>query len=124
MRRLSLKLWITMKQDSYQIMAPGSTIFIKNVRAWKTDFVYFPYDRAFPEYGESKASDSVCCIDVLEHIEMLFLNDVLNNLKGIVIRAGFHDPYRTGPQDAVGRQKCPSYSGAFFIVASASLRTF
>ena len=29
---------------------------------------YFPYDPAFPEYGEPKEADLVCCIDVLEHI--------------------------------------------------------
>ena len=26
---------------------------------------YFPYDPAFPEYGEPKSADLVCCIDVL-----------------------------------------------------------
>ena len=26
---------------------------------------YFPYDPAFPEYGEPRAADLVCCIDVL-----------------------------------------------------------
>ena len=27
--------------------------------------VYLPYDPAFPEYGEPKTADLVCCIDVL-----------------------------------------------------------
>jgi hypothetical protein len=34
-----------------------------------TDIEYFPYDPAFPEYGGPVASQLVCCIDVLEHIE-------------------------------------------------------
>ena len=39
--------------------------------------VYLPYDPAFPEYGEPKSADLVCCIDVLEHIEPDLIDNVL-----------------------------------------------
>lgn len=54
-----------------------------------TDFTYYPYDPAFPEYGEPKPADLVCCIDVLEHIEMEFLPAVLQDLKRITRNVGF-----------------------------------
>jgi hypothetical protein len=52
-------------------------------------FEYFPYDPAFPEYGEPTPADLVCCIDVLEHIEPDFLDNVLLDLKGIIRKHGF-----------------------------------
>lgn len=42
-----------------------------------SDYEYRPYDPAFPEYGSPKKSDYVCCIDVLEHIEKEYLDNVL-----------------------------------------------
>ncbi|HSN21583.1 MAG TPA: hypothetical protein VLS49_12945 [Usitatibacter sp.] len=57
---------------------------------------YFPYDPAFPEYGEPRAADLVCCIDVLEHIEPDYLENVLLELKGLVRRHGFLTVH-TGP---------------------------
>ena len=50
---------------------------------------YFPYDPVFPEYGEPKSADLVCCIDVLEHIEPKRLNNVLNELAVITTKLGF-----------------------------------
>jgi len=50
---------------------------------------YFPYDPAFPEYGDASSADLVCCIEVLEHVEPEFLQSVLNQLAKIVIRYGF-----------------------------------
>jgi hypothetical protein len=38
---------------------------------------YYPFDPAFEEYGEPRAADLVCCIDVLEHIEPEKLESVL-----------------------------------------------
>ena len=35
-------------------------------------FRYFAYDPAFPEYGTPQPAEIACCIDVLEHIELLF----------------------------------------------------
>jgi hypothetical protein len=55
----------------------------------KTDFEYRPYDPAFPEYGPPRAADLVCCIDVLEHIEEPYLDNVLNDLKRMVGQLGF-----------------------------------
>jgi hypothetical protein len=56
----------------------------------KTDFDYFPYDPAFPDYGEPKSADLVCCIDVLEHIEVAFLDAVLLDLRRITTNLGFY----------------------------------
>jgi hypothetical protein len=55
----------------------------------KTDFEYFPYDPAFPDYGPPKPGDLVCCIDVLEHIEPDFLPNVLAELRSITRHFGF-----------------------------------
>jgi hypothetical protein len=54
-----------------------------------TSHAYFPYDPAFPEYGPPKPADLVCCIDVLEHIEIEFLDAVLLDLKEITRKCGF-----------------------------------
>jgi hypothetical protein len=62
----------------------------------KVDFEYFPYDPAFPEYGEPRPADLVCCIDVLEHIEPDYLAAVLLDLRSIVRGAGFFS-IATGP---------------------------
>ena len=53
------------------------------------NFKYYPYDPAFPEYGPPKEADLVCCIDVLEHVEEIFLYNVLNDLKKITKKFGF-----------------------------------
>jgi hypothetical protein len=53
------------------------------------NFEYYPYDPAFPEYGSPKEADIVCCIDVLEHVEEVYLSNVLDELKKIVIKLGF-----------------------------------
>ncbi|MBK17942.1 MAG: hypothetical protein CMM52_03775 [Rhodospirillaceae bacterium] len=62
----------------------------------KMDFDYFAYDPAFPEYGEPRKADLVCCIDVLEHIEMSFLDAVLDDLHRIVEKVGLFT-IDTGP---------------------------
>jgi hypothetical protein len=62
----------------------------------KADFEYFPYDPVFPEYGMPRPADLVCCIDVLEHIELQFLDVVLLDLKDITRGLGFFSIH-TGP---------------------------
>jgi hypothetical protein len=57
---------------------------------------YRPYDPAFPEYGVPQAADLVCCIDVLEHIELEYLDNVLDELAGITVGHGFFSIH-TGP---------------------------
>ena len=47
------------------------------------DYNYYPFDPVFPEYGEPKEADLVCCIDVLEHVEEDFLDNILDDLKKI-----------------------------------------
>lgn len=49
---------------------------------------YFPYDPAFPEYGEAKSADLVVCLDVLEHIEPDKLDGVLQHLASLVLKVG------------------------------------
>ena len=51
---------------------------------------YFPYDPAFPEYGEPKIADLVCCIDVLEHIEPDLIDNVIKELSLITNNIGFY----------------------------------
>ena len=63
-------------------------------------YEYFPYDQAFPEYGPPKPADLVCCIDVLEHIEIDYLEAVLNDLKAITRNLGFVS-IATGPAGKV-----------------------
>ena len=53
------------------------------------DFEYFPFDPVFPEYGDPKPADLVCCIDVMEHIEPEYLDSVIDDLKRIIINTGF-----------------------------------
>lgn len=50
---------------------------------------YYPYDPAFPEYGEPKSADLVVCIDVLEHIEPELLDNVLDDLRRITTNLAF-----------------------------------
>ena len=59
-------------------------------------FKYYPYDPVFPEYGEPREADLVCCIDVLEHIEPQYLKNVLQDLSKITINLGFFTIH-TGP---------------------------
>jgi len=54
-----------------------------------TDIKYFPYDPAFPEYGEPVTSQLVCCIDVLEHIEPELIDNVIQDLASIITNLGF-----------------------------------
>jgi hypothetical protein len=62
----------------------------------KRDFEYLPYDPAFPEYGPPKPAQLVCCIDVLEHIEESYLEEVFLDLKDITKHIGFFSVH-TGP---------------------------
>jgi hypothetical protein len=57
---------------------------------------YFAYDPVFPEYGPPRAADLVCCIDVLEHIEIDRLAYVLDELKDITKKLAFFSIH-TGP---------------------------
>ena len=60
------------------------------------DLDYRPYDPAFPEYGPAQSADLVCCIDVLEHIEPDYLDNVLADLSAITLTYGFFSIH-TGP---------------------------
>ena len=57
---------------------------------------YYPYDPAFPEYGEARSADLVCCIDVLEHIEPECLDAVLDELQHLTVARGLFTIH-TGP---------------------------
>ena len=49
------------------------------------EFEYFPYDPVFPEYGKPKSAQLVCCIDVMEHVEEVYLEDILDELKSLTL---------------------------------------
>jgi hypothetical protein len=51
---------------------------------------YRPYDPAFPEYGNPQSADLVCCIDVLEHIEYEYIDNVISELAEITQNIGFY----------------------------------
>lgn len=53
------------------------------------NFSYFPYDPVFPEYGPAKPAEIVTCIDVMEHIELEYLDNVLDELKLITQKLCF-----------------------------------
>lgn len=61
-----------------------------------SDFSYYPYDPVFPEYGPPTQGDLVCCIDVLEHVEIPFVDSVLKDLASITKKVGFFT-IATGP---------------------------
>ena len=65
-------------------------------RAGLQNFTYYPYDPVFPQYGEPREADLVCCIDVLEHIEEDHLENVINDLVRITTNFGFYT-IATGP---------------------------
>jgi len=52
-------------------------------------FDYRPYDPAFPDYGPARPADLVCCIDVLEHIEPEFVDNVIAELAALTPNLGF-----------------------------------
>jgi hypothetical protein len=62
----------------------------------KLKFDYRPYDPAFPEYGKPRAADLVCCLDVLEHIEADFIDNVISDLGRITRKLGLFTVH-TGP---------------------------
>lgn len=58
--------------------------------------VYIPYDPAFPEYGPAVAADVVACIDVLEHVEIGRVPNVIDHLAACTRQALFAT-IATGP---------------------------
>lgn len=50
---------------------------------------YRACDPAFPEYGTPVASDLVCCIDVLEHVEEDHLAGILSDLRTCTLGYAF-----------------------------------
>lgn len=68
----------------------GKKLLLKSLQALDINLKeYFPYDPAYPEYGEPMKADLVCCIDVLEHIEPELIDNVILDLSQIVIKFGF-----------------------------------
>ena len=49
------------------------------------NFEYFPYDPVFPEYGRPSTAELICCIDVMEHIEEEFVENVLDEIQSITL---------------------------------------
>ena len=74
----------------------GKQNLLKALEKVGVEVDYRPYDPAFPEYGAAQPADLVCCIDVLEHIEPEYLDNVLDELKAITVKHGFFTVH-TGP---------------------------
>jgi hypothetical protein len=53
------------------------------------NLAYYPADPAFPEYGPAKPAELVVCIDVLEHIEPEYLDQVISELAVLTTHVGF-----------------------------------
>jgi hypothetical protein len=54
------------------------------------DVDYRAYDPAVPDISEKpQPAEFVCCIDVLEHIEPMYLDEVLLDLKALTQKAAF-----------------------------------
>ena len=59
----------------------GSNLSLRETLAPQRKLTYQAYDPGVPEYsGDPEPSDMVVCVDVLEHIEPEFLDDVLDHL--------------------------------------------
>lgn len=75
----------------------GSNLSLRETLKPKRSIKYQAYDPGVPEYaGDPEASEMVVCVDVLEHIEPAFLDDVLDHLMEmtqVVLFASIH----TGP---------------------------
>jgi hypothetical protein len=101
---MSIKFAPVVKQiiEQFQITSisdygAGKKNLLKALKSqYNVNLPYFPYDPAFPEYGPPQPADLVCCIDVLEHIEPEFLQNVLDDLKAITTNYGFFSIH-TGP---------------------------
>jgi hypothetical protein len=61
-----------------------------------SEIKYYPYDPVFPEYGDPRSADLVCCIDVMEHIEPEYVEAVIDELHEITKNMGFLS-IATGP---------------------------
>jgi len=57
---------------------------------------YRPYDPAYPDYGPPRAADLSVCIDVLEHAEPEYLDNIIHDLYKITLRCGLFTIH-TGP---------------------------
>lgn len=72
----------------------GSNLSLTKTLAPNRDFKYQGYDIGVPEYaGEPIPADMVTCIDVLEHIEPDYLDNVLDHLEElteVVLFASVH----------------------------------
>lgn len=72
----------------------GSNLSLTKTLKPNRPFTYQGYDIGVPEYAEApKEAEMVACIDVLEHIEPKFLEDVLDHLEEltkVVLFASIH----------------------------------
>lgn len=83
--------------ESLSDYGAGKQVLIRSLNQLHNFYVpYFPYDPAFPEYGEPKPADLVCCIDVLEHIEPEYLDGVIEELARITVKYGLFSVH-SGP---------------------------
>ena len=84
------------KVQSLSDYGAGKQNLIKALNELGVQIDYRPYDPAFPEYGEPRSGELVCCFDVLEHIEPELLDNVLDELAAITVKYGLYSVH-TGP---------------------------
>lgn len=87
----------------------------KEIKKILPNIAYYPYDPAFPEYGSPRPAEFVTCIDVLEHIEPEFLDEVIRELSSLTTHVGFFSIH-TGP----AKKNLPDGRNAHLIQKPAS----
>ena len=80
--------------DSLLDYGAGSNLSLTNTLKPERKFTYYPYDPGVPEYSDPpEPAEMVTCIDVLEHIEPEYLENVLDHLEElteVVLFASVH----------------------------------
>ena len=87
---------MTLPSPKGRDFSPGELLGCVSGELGLRKFRYFPFDPAFPEYGQPQEAELVCCIDVLEHVEPFYLDAVLIDLRKITTGHGFFTIH-TGP---------------------------
>lgn len=68
----------------------GKQVVAKELLTRCPDVVVHSYDPAIPEISQKpNPASMVCCLDVLEHVEPEYIDDVLDDLSRLVLNIGY-----------------------------------